>query len=200
MQARNRQCRHGARSLLQRPYTRISMRAPQHNPSVACCADTAATADYAQLEGIQVNLDAFPQAEFFQVTAVLRPWRLKDVVQALSDHGVRGLTVSDVSGIGFQGGKERYAGTEFGESDLIAKKKIEIVCIREQVNEICRVVASTSFTGEVGDGKIFIAPVIDIVRIRTAETGGSAERMAGGLMDMLSADRQACQCRSAAPL
>eukprot|EP00892_Ulva_mutabilis_P008072 jgi/Ulvmu1/5637/UM023_0177.1 len=143
---------------------------------------------YDRLEAISISLKAFPEVEFFQITAILRPWRLNGVIKALNSQGIRGLTVSDVAGIGFQGGKERYGGTEFGGSDLIEKKKLDIVCERTQVDDICRCIAVAAYTGELGDGKIFCYPVADIVRIRTAETGGQAERMAGGRADRMSSD------------
>jgi len=90
------------------------------------------------------------------------------------------MSVSDIAGIGFQGGKERYGGAEFGENDLIEKKKVEVIVVREQVDMVARIIAASAFTGYIGDGKLFIVPVADVVRIRTAETGGTAELMAGG--------------------
>lgn len=96
------------------------------------------------------------------------------------------MTVTSVQGAGVQGGKrERFAGTEFGgeERFLVDKTRMDIVVSRDQVNTVVRIIASAAYTGEIGDGKMFIHPVADIIRVRTAETGTLAERMEGGLAD-----------------
>ncbi|EFN50797.1 hypothetical protein CHLNCDRAFT_28697, partial [Chlorella variabilis] len=102
--------------------------------------------------------------------------------------GIRGMTVSDVKGAGVQGGrKERYAGTEFGGSSdqfLVEKARMDVVVTRGQVDTVVRIVATAAHTGQIGDGKIFVHPVADIIRIRTGETGPLAERMEGGMEDM----------------
>jgi nitrogen regulatory protein PII len=140
---------------------------------------------YQKLERLHCDLSAFPNCQFFRVEAIVRPWRLDSVVHALSNKGIYGITYTAVSGTGVQGGKtERYAGTEYGTENLVAKAKLDIVVFRTQVNTVVRIVAEAAHTGEIGDGKIFVHPVADVVRIRTGETGGEAERMQGGMSDM----------------
>eukprot|EP00878_Enallax_costatus_P002824 GHUV01003016.1.p1 GENE.GHUV01003016.1~~GHUV01003016.1.p1 ORF type:complete len:208 (+),score=53.12 GHUV01003016.1:153-776(+) len=148
---------------------------------------TGHSASYRDLEAITCDLSAFPTVQFFRVEAVVRPWRLPYVIQALGVAGIRGMTATPVRGVGMQGGnKERYGGTEFSLTDLVEKSKVEIVVVREQVDLVVRTVAMSAHTGEIGDGKIFVHPVADVVRIRTAETGGVAERMIGGVEDILN--------------
>ncbi|KAK9858423.1 hypothetical protein WJX84_010521 [Apatococcus fuscideae] len=144
----------------------------------------APAAPYEHLEHLEVDLSAFPDCKFFRVEAVVRPWRLSNVVHELSRSGVLGMTAYPVRGVGIQAGKrERYAGVEHGTSDLVEKSKLEIVCDRDQVNSIVRTISVTAHTGEIGDGKMFILPVADVVRVRTGETGLQAERMTGGAFD-----------------
>ncbi|GLC60415.1 hypothetical protein PLESTB_001609800 [Pleodorina starrii] len=143
-------------------------------------------ATYAELESIQCDLSAFPGVKFFRIEAIFRPWRLPFVVDTLSKYGIRGLTNTPVKGVGVQGGsRERYAGTEFGPSNLVDKEKLDIVVSRAQVDTVVRLVAASAFTGEIGDGKIFVHPVAEVIRIRTAETGLDAEKMEGGMEDMM---------------
>lgn len=107
------------------------------------------------------------------------------MLTALTRAGIRGVTVSEVKGLGAQlGMTERYAGTEFDENQLVDKTKIDVVLSREQVEDVCRIICQTAYTGEVGDGKIFVLPVAEVVRVRTAETGMEAERMRGGRFDL----------------
>jgi len=97
------------------------------------------------------------------------------------------MTATEVKGVGVQGGTaERYGGTEFGSADLVEKAKIDVVCTRAQVDSVVQIVSNAAHTGEIGDGKIFILPVADVVRIRTAETGAVAEKMVGGMADIQS--------------
>ncbi|GAX85349.1 hypothetical protein CEUSTIGMA_g12766.t1 [Chlamydomonas eustigma] len=142
-------------------------------------------ATYAELESMKVDLSAFPSCQFFSVDAIVRPWRLPFVVSKLASSGIRGMTTQDVRGVGMQGGlRERYAGTEFSDTDLVSKAKINVVVARTQVELVSRIIAASAYTGEIGDGKIFIHPVADVIRIRTAETGAVAEHMEGGMEDM----------------
>ncbi|KAI7838893.1 hypothetical protein COHA_007358 [Chlorella ohadii] len=149
---------------------------------------TNPAAPYKQLEAISVDLSAFPNCNFFRVEALIRPWRLQKVTEQLNAAGIRGMTVSDVKGAGEQGGrKERYLGTEFGgdaKNFLVEKTRLDVVVARGQVDTVVRLVATSAHTGEIGDGKIFVHPVADVIRIRTAETGAAAERMEGGMQDM----------------
>lgn len=146
-------------------------------------------ASYDALENLTVDLSSTPDVSFFRVEAIVRPWRAPKIAQVLSSRGVKGMTISDVRGAGVQGGfRERYAGTEFGSAEhfLVDKTRIEVVTRRSQVDLVVRAIATAAFTGEVGDGKIFVSPVLDVVRIRTAETGSTAEHMKGGMTDMLA--------------
>lgn len=111
---------------------------------------------------------------------------MQQVSSALLKNGIRGVTVSDVRGFGAQGGSaERQAGSEFSEDNFVVKVKMEIVVSKDQVEEVIKIIEEAR-TGEIGDGKIFLSPVADIIRIRTGERGEKAERMTGGRADMFS--------------
>uniref|UniRef100_A0A803M7C7 PII protein n=1 Tax=Chenopodium quinoa TaxID=63459 RepID=A0A803M7C7_CHEQI len=108
-----------------------------------------------------------------------------DGFKALLKMGIRGVTVSDVRGFGAQGGvAERHAGSEFSEDKFVNKVKMEIVVSKDQVDPIVDLIIQEARTGEIGDGKIFVLPVSDIIRVRTGERGEEAERMSGGRHDM----------------
>jgi nitrogen regulatory protein PII len=131
-----------------------------------------------------VDLSAYADTEFFKVEAIMRPWRLSDVVHELTAAGILGMTSTKVVGAGVQGGtRERYKGTEHGLDNLVEKSKLDIVCFRDQVDTVVKIICSAARTGEIGDGKIFVSPVMEIIRIRTGETGETAERMQGGMSD-----------------
>ncbi|RYR52237.1 hypothetical protein Ahy_A06g027159 isoform C [Arachis hypogaea] len=116
-----------------------------------------------------------------------RPWRIPKVSSALLKMGIRGVTVSDARGFGAQGGsKERQGGSEFSEDSFIPKVKMEIVVRKDQVEDVIAKIIEEARTGEIGDGKIFLIPVSDVIRVRTGERGEHAERMAGGRSDMSS--------------
>ncbi|KAA8549046.1 hypothetical protein F0562_000730 [Nyssa sinensis] len=128
-----------------------------------------------------------PQAKFYRVEAILRPWRIPQVSLALLKMGIRGVTVSDVRGFGAQGGlTERQAGSEFSEDKFVAKVKMEIVVSKDQVEAVIDKIIEEARTGEIGDGKIFLVPISDVIRVRTGERGEKAERMVGGRSDMNS--------------
>ena len=119
---------------------------------------------------------------FYQIRALIRPWRLTGVLEALEAHGIRGLTTYDAQGAGVQSGSvERYQGATFDDTThaLVAKTVLEVVLAREQAQDVVDIIINAAQTGEIGDGKIFLTPVADVVRIRTGETGEDAERMAG---------------------
>ena len=121
---------------------------------------------------------------FYNVQAIVRTWKLDLVTDALSAAGILGITVSAVSGVGQQGGTtERYKGSETGR--FMDKTKLEVVVNANQVEDVIAIIQHEAFTGEVGDGKLFILPVADVVRIRTGERGRRAEKMSGGREDML---------------
>ncbi|CAI9117619.1 OLC1v1019031C1 [Oldenlandia corymbosa var. corymbosa] len=132
--------------------------------------------------------DFVPEANFYKVEAILRPWRVPQVSSALLRMGIRGVTISDVRGFGAQGGlTERQAGSEFAEDNFVAKVKMEIVVSKDQVDAVIEKIIEEARTGEIGDGKIFVIPVADVIRVRTGERGEKAERMKGGRADMISA-------------
>jgi nitrogen regulatory protein P-II 1 len=108
------------------------------------------------------------------ITAIIKPAKLEEVKQALTEHGVAGMTVSDVSGFGRQRGHtEVYRGTEY-TVDLIAKIRVEILVDDGDVSGTVAVIAKAAATGSVGDGKVWVTPVESVVRVRTGETGASA--------------------------
>ncbi|XP_062181556.1 nitrogen regulatory protein P-II homolog isoform X2 [Phragmites australis] len=134
-----------------------------------------------------INPGYLPESEFYKIEAILRPWRVHHVSSGLLEMGIRGVTVSEVRGFGAQGGStERHEGSEFSEDTFITKVKMEIVVCKEQVEAVIDKIIEKARTGEIGDGKIFLVPVSEVVRIRTGERGKQAERMAGGLSDRLS--------------
>jgi nitrogen regulatory protein PII len=105
------------------------------------------------------------------IFAIIRPHRLQDVKEALADVGVVGMTVTDVRGAGRQKGQvERYRGSEYS-IDLLAKIKLEIAVLDDQCEEVVQAIRQSAYTGEIGDGKIFILPLEDSVRVRTGERG-----------------------------
>ena len=109
-----------------------------------------------------------------KVEAIIKPFKLDDVKESLSNLGVKGLTVSEVKGFGRQRGhREVYRGAEY-QVDFVSKIKIEVVMEDELVSEAVKVIQEKARTGQIGDGKIFILPVEDAIRIRTGETGKDA--------------------------
>jgi nitrogen regulatory protein P-II 2 len=105
------------------------------------------------------------------IVAVVRPYKLQEVKEALSKVGVTGLTVTDVRGAGKQKGQvERYRGSEYN-IDLIAKCKLEVAITDDQMEEVLQAIRSSAYTGEIGDGKIFVLSLSDALRIRTGDRG-----------------------------
>jgi len=106
-----------------------------------------------------------------KVEALIRPQKLEDVKSALADIGVKGMTVTEVRGSGKQKGyTQHYRGAEY-TVNLLQKVKIEIVVKDEDAHSIAKAIAEAARTGEIGDGKIFLIPVADVIRIRTGEEG-----------------------------
>jgi nitrogen regulatory protein P-II 1 len=109
-----------------------------------------------------------------KIECITRPLKLEPVKDALTDIGIVGMTVTEVRGCGKQRGRtERYRGAEYVVS-LLPKVKIEIIVPDEQVEEVVNVIGETARTGEIGDGKIFVLPVEEVIRIRTGERGEEA--------------------------
>jgi len=108
------------------------------------------------------------------VTAVLKPFKLDDVREALSDIGVSGITVTEVKGFGRQKGHtELYRGSEY-VVDFLPKVKVEIALSDDQVEQAVDSIIKAANTGKIGDGKIFVTELEKVVRIRTGETGAEA--------------------------
>ena len=108
------------------------------------------------------------------VTAIIKPFKLDDVRESLSSIGVQGITVTEVKGFGRQKGHtELYRGAEY-KIDTLPKIKLEIICDDEKVSSIVDVISKSANTEKIGDGKIFITNVDEVIRIRTGETGSEA--------------------------
>jgi len=109
-----------------------------------------------------------------KIEAVIKPFKLDDVKEALNEIGIQGMTVTEVKGYGRQKGhKEIYRGAEY-VVDFIPKIKIEIVVTSEMAEKVSQVIMNAANTGKIGDGKIFILPVEEAIRVRTGETGEGA--------------------------
>jgi nitrogen regulatory protein P-II 1 len=108
------------------------------------------------------------------ITAIVKPFKLDDVRQALEAYGVHGLTISEVSGYGRQKGHtEVYRGAEY-QVDFVPKVKIEIIVDDSDAAGVVAVIVKAANTGQIGDGKVWVVPVDTIVRIRTGEQGEDA--------------------------
>jgi nitrogen regulatory protein P-II 2 len=108
------------------------------------------------------------------VTAIIKPFKLDDVREALSDIGVQGITVSEVKGFGRQKGHtELYRGAEY-VVDFLPKVKLEVAVADESVDQTIEAITKAANTGKIGDGKIFVSALEQIIRIRTGETGNDA--------------------------
>lgn len=108
------------------------------------------------------------------VTTILKPFKLDDVREALSDMGVSGITVTEVKGFGRQKGHtELYRGSEY-VVDFLPKVKVEIALSDDQVDQAVEAIIKAANTGKIGDGKIFVTELEKVIRIRTGETGAEA--------------------------
>ncbi|TNF88097.1 MAG: P-II family nitrogen regulator [Gammaproteobacteria bacterium] len=108
------------------------------------------------------------------ITAIIKPFKLDDVRQSLGEIGVQGLTVSEVKGFGRQKGHtELYRGAEY-VVDFLPKVKLEIAIDDDMVDQAIEAITSSANTGKIGDGKIFVTPLEQVVRIRTGESGPAA--------------------------
>ena len=109
-----------------------------------------------------------------KIEAIIKPFKLEEVKEALAEIGVEGLTVSEVKGFGRQKGHtEIYRGSEY-TVDFLPKIKIEVVLIDDLAEKAVAAIVKAAKTGKIGDGKVFISPVLEAVRIRTEETGEKA--------------------------
>ncbi|MBT3181013.1 MAG: P-II family nitrogen regulator [Deltaproteobacteria bacterium] len=109
-----------------------------------------------------------------KIEAIIKPFKLDDVREAVQEFGISGITVTEVKGFGRQKGHtEIYRGAEY-VVDFLPKIKLEIVVEDDKAADLVKVIQAKATTGKIGDGKIFISAVEDVVRIRTGETGSSA--------------------------
>ena len=109
-----------------------------------------------------------------KIEAIIKPFKLEDVKEALVESGITGMTVSDVKGYGRQQGhSELYRGAEY-IVDFLAKTKIELIVNEEDVDKTIVTISEAAKTGKIGDGKIFVTDIDNVVRIRTGETGSEA--------------------------
>ncbi len=108
------------------------------------------------------------------ITAIIKPFKLDDVREALSEIGVQGITVTEVKGFGRQKGHtELYRGAEY-VVDFLPKVKLEIAVGTDMADKVIEAIRGAANTGKIGDGKIFVAPIEQTIRIRTGETGAEA--------------------------
>ena len=109
-----------------------------------------------------------------KIEAIIKPFKLDDVKEALNEIGIQGMTLTEVKGYGRQKGhREIYRGAEY-VVDFIPKIKIEIVVDTGRVDEVVDTISNAANTGKIGDGKIFVMPVETAIRVRTGERGGDA--------------------------
>ena len=108
------------------------------------------------------------------ITAIIKPFKLDDVRQAVADIGIQGITVTEVKGFGRQRGHtELYRGAEY-VVDFLPKTKIEMAVADDVAEQVVEAIVNTARTGKIGDGKIFVTSIEEIIRIRTGETGAEA--------------------------
>jgi nitrogen regulatory protein P-II 2 len=108
------------------------------------------------------------------ITAIIKPFKLDDVREALSEIGVQGITVTEVKGFGRQKGHtELYRGAEY-VVDFLPKVKIDVAVAADLTDQVIEAISKAANTGKIGDGKIFVMPLEQVVRIRTGETGKDA--------------------------
>ena len=109
-----------------------------------------------------------------KIEVIIKPFKLDDVKEALNGIGIKGMTISEVKGYGRQKGHtEIYRGAEY-VVDFLPKIKMEIIVEADQVDQIIETVVAAARTGKIGDGKIFVLPIEQVVRVRTGETGHEA--------------------------
>jgi len=109
-----------------------------------------------------------------KIEAIIKPFKLEDVKDALTEAGITGMTVTDVKGYGRQQGhSELYRGAEY-IVDFLAKTKLELIVNDDEVDNVVKLISTSAKTGKIGDGKIFVMSVDEVIRIRTGETGAEA--------------------------
>jgi len=109
-----------------------------------------------------------------KIEAIIRHFKLEDVKNALTEQGVNGMTITEVRGFGRQKGHtEMYRGTEY-RVDFVPKVKVEVIVDDSKLQSAIETIVKSAHTGQIGDGKIFVSDLTDVVRIRTGETGSEA--------------------------
>lgn len=109
-----------------------------------------------------------------KVEAIIKPFKLDEVKEGLSEIGIHGMTVTEIKGFGRTGGKkEVYRGSAY-VVDFVPKVRIEIIVADDGVRQVVNCIMEAARTGRIGDGKIFVTPVDEVIRIRTGETGEDA--------------------------
>jgi nitrogen regulatory protein P-II 1 len=109
-----------------------------------------------------------------KIEAIVKPFKLDDVKEALNEIGIQGMTISEVKGYGRQKGhKEIYRGAEY-VVDFIPKVKIEIIVDSERADQVVEAIQKAAYTGKIGDGKIFVFSIEEVIRVRTGEKGKDA--------------------------
>ena len=109
-----------------------------------------------------------------KIEAIIKPFKLDGVKEALQEIGIQGITISEVKGVGRQKGHtELYRGAEY-VVDFLPKVKLEVVIPDERASQVIEAITKSAHTGRIGDGKIFVLPVDEVIRIRTGDTGADA--------------------------
>jgi len=109
-----------------------------------------------------------------KIEAIIKPFKLDDVKEALNEIGIKGMTISEVKGYGRQKGhKEIYRGAEY-VVDFIPKVKLEVIVDAAQLDQVVAKIKESAYTGKIGDGKIFVLPIEEVIRVRTGEHGKDA--------------------------
>lgn len=130
--------------------------------------------DLRYIKSFQRNQYTMAQPDMQQITAIVKPFKLDEVREALSELGANGLTVTEVKGFGRQKGHtELYRGAEY-VVDFLPKIRIDLVVPADRTELMVEAIIRAARTGKIGDGKIFVTPVLQAVRIRTGETGPDA--------------------------
>ena len=118
--------------------------------------------------------EKFTQGSMKKVEAIIKPFKMEDVKEALLESGIEGMTVTEVKGFGRQKGHtEIYRGSEY-TVDFLPKVKFEVVVQDESVNNVVQAIVKAARTGKIGDGKVFVSGIEDVIRIRTEERGNEA--------------------------
>ena len=126
------------------------------------------------MTGCYYRVRATQKIDMKKIEAIIKPFKLEDVKEALSSIGVEGMTVSEVKGFGRQKGHtEIYRGSEY-TVDFLPKIKVEVVLADAQVQPAVESIVKAAKTGKIGDGKVFVSPIDNAIRIRTEETGEQA--------------------------